>query len=76
MAEPKTRSEMFGDFLREAAVLVLVFGPLDYLVSKPFTVLWFGVILLASAGFCAILFVVGHEGRREAMASVKQARER
>jgi hypothetical protein len=46
---------MFGDFLREAAVLVLVFGPLDYLVSKPFTVLWFGVILLASAGFCAIL---------------------
>ena len=46
---------MFGDFLREAAVLVLVFGPLDYLVSKPFTVFWFGVILVGSAGFCAIL---------------------
>jgi hypothetical protein len=46
---------MLGDFHREAAVLVLVFGPLDYLVSKPFTPLWFGVILGVSAALCAIL---------------------
>jgi hypothetical protein len=46
--EPKHRAEVLGDFLREAAVLVLVFGPLDYLVSRPFTPIWFGVILVVS----------------------------
>jgi hypothetical protein len=55
VAEPRGRSEMFADFLREAAVLVLVFGPLDYLVSKPFTLLWFGISLGASAVICALL---------------------
>jgi hypothetical protein len=66
---------MFGDFLREAAVLVLVFGPLDYLVSKPFTVLWFGYSP-CERWFLRDPFVVGHEGRREAMVSVKEARGR
>ena len=33
MAEPKSGAEMIGDFLREASVLVVVFCPLESMVS-------------------------------------------
>lgn len=46
----KTIVEMVGEFLREAAVLVLVFGFLDQLSKgQPLNAIWTGFILLISA---------------------------
>lgn len=46
---------MFGECLREIAVLVFVFGPLDKLVHNELTVVWLGwaTVIAATA------FVVG-----------------
>ena len=49
MEQRKTIVEMVGEFLREAAVLVLVFGFLDQLADgKPLGAVWTGFILLIS----------------------------
>jgi hypothetical protein len=50
MDQRKTIVEMVSEFLREAAVLVLVFGFLDVFVTgKPFSAVWTGFVLLVSA---------------------------
>jgi len=53
---PKTFTEMLGETLREVAVLVIVFVPLDVLVSgRHFAWIWF----LATVGISAPLFLMG-----------------
>ncbi len=53
---PKTFTEMLGEALREVAVLVIVFVPLDVLVAgRHFTWKWF----LATVGISAPLFLMG-----------------
>ena len=50
MSHRKTIVEMVGEFLREAAVLVLVFGFLDVFVNgRPLSAVWTGFVLLVSA---------------------------
>ena len=50
MNERKSVAEMMADLLREAALLTVVFIPLDRIVSegKPFTQGWFWTTLLIS----------------------------
>ena len=55
MSERCTPAEMGGDFLREAAVLIAVFGPVDALFNRALT-LWVFVLTLILA---AVLMVVG-----------------
>jgi hypothetical protein len=51
----KSVQEMIGEFLREAGVLVLVFGFLDlFMTGRPVT-FWFGVSVFSISG----LFLVG-----------------
>jgi hypothetical protein len=58
VAEHKEKSQLLGDFLREIAVLIIVFYPLDagfkntfewsifvLVAVLAFTLLWFGMIL-------------------------------
>ena len=48
--ERKSVAEMFGEFLREAAVLVAVFMPLDQMVTQQrFTWVWICCTLLMSS---------------------------
>jgi hypothetical protein len=49
---PRHLSEMFGEYLREAAVLVLIFVPLDLLVPKAnyLRPKWLALTLLLSLG--------------------------
>jgi hypothetical protein len=53
----KTIAEMISEYLREAAVLVAVFIPLDRILSqgKTFTRQWFWI----TVGFSAVLLVAG-----------------
>jgi len=49
LARPKSRSEMAGEFLREVAVLVMVFAPLEALFN-PGQLAWWetaGIVLAA-----------------------------
>jgi hypothetical protein len=45
---------MYGGFLREAAVLILVFGPLDYLVTDRPSWYWLIVVVLVSMAVCGV----------------------
>ena len=58
LAKPKSRGEMAGDFLREIAVLLLVFAPLEALFNPGVWNWWeiAAVVLLALA--------LGHTGMR------------
>ena len=57
MDRQKTIAEMISEYLREAAVLVAVFIPLDRILSqeKSFTRQWFWI----TVGVSAILLVAG-----------------
>ena len=57
MDHQKTIAEMISEYLREAAVLVAVFIPLDRILSqgKSFTRQWFWI----TVGVSAILLIAG-----------------
>ena len=55
MSEKKDVSEMVGDFLREAAVLVFVFIPIDYGITGTLTL----KLVLASGTLSLALLVMG-----------------
>ena len=57
MDRPKTIAEMISEYLREAAVLVAVFIPLDRILSqgKSFTRRWFWI----TVGVSAVLLIAG-----------------
>ena len=57
MDSQKTIAEMISEYLREAAVLVAVFIPLDRVLSqgKSFTYQWFWI----TVGVSAILLIAG-----------------
>jgi len=52
--EPKNTSEMIGEYLREAAVLILIFVPIDILIprysnlQKPISLTWLIATLVLS----------------------------
>lgn len=59
MEEPKSVAEMIGEMLREAAVLVAVFVPLDVVLAFNFTMGWKDVLLLIeSTVLASALFAV------------------
>jgi hypothetical protein len=58
LATPRSRSEMTGELLREAALLVMVFAPLDALFS-PGLLRWWQVLVLA-----AVAAALGYMGMR------------
>ena len=65
MAYRKSIVEMLGEFLREAAVLVLVFGFLDQFSSgRPLNAIWTAFILLVS-GLSLALGILFERERRE-----------
>ena len=54
----QTVAQMLGGFVREAAVLVAVFAPLDMAIQKtPFTLLNV-IAILASVGFLLVLGIL------------------
>jgi hypothetical protein len=57
--------EMLGEFLREAGVLVLVFGFLDlYMTEKPVT-FWFVMGILSLSGFLLVSGILIEITRKE-----------
>lgn len=61
----KTVLEMLGEFLREAGVLVLVFGFLDlYMTEKPVT-FWFVMGILSLSGFLLVSGILIEITRKE-----------
>lgn len=58
LARPKSRSEMAGEFLREIAVLLIVFLPLEALFN-PGALPWW-----ESAAIVVMAFGVGYLGMR------------
>ena len=61
----KSVQEMLGEFLREAGVLVLVFGFLDlYMIEKPVT-FWFAVGILSLSGFLLVSGILAEITRKE-----------
>ncbi|MBI4500763.1 MAG: hypothetical protein HY700_06330 [Gemmatimonadetes bacterium] len=61
---PKGVPEMLGEFLREAAVLVVVFGFLDQLLAEREMTLGYGIAVLASSGFILMSGIVLELTRR------------
>lgn len=60
----QTVAQMLGEFVREAAVLVAVFAPLDMAIQKtPFTLLNV-VAILASVGFLLVLGILIEVARK------------
>ncbi len=60
----QTVAQMLGEFVREAAVLVAVFAPLDMAIQKtPFTVLSV-IASLASVGFLLVLGILIEVARK------------
>lgn len=56
---------MLGEFLREAGVLVLVFGFLDlYMTERPVT-FWFAIGILSLSGFLLVSGILAAITRRE-----------
>jgi hypothetical protein len=56
---------MIGEFLREAGVLVLVFGFLDlFMTEKPIT-FWFAVSVFSISGFFLATGMLAEVSRRE-----------
>ncbi len=54
----QTVAQMLGEFVREAAVLLAVFAPLDMAIQKtPFTLLNV-IAILASVGFLLVLGIL------------------
>ena len=73
MSERKTLLEMIGEALREIAVLVLVFAPLDRWVERrPYS----PVDTLETFGISGTLFVLGVflERRRQSLENVARTR--
>jgi hypothetical protein len=59
MADRRTAGEMIGEFLREAAVLVAVFLPLDrMLTNSPLTLGWYVAILGLSGSLLGVGILV------------------
>ncbi len=56
LARPKSRSEMVAEFLREVAVLLVVFVPVDALFN-PGALSWWEIAIIV-----AIALVVGYVG--------------
>lgn len=52
LAKPKSRSEMAGEFLREVAVLLMVFAPLEALFS-PEALRWWEIVALMALAVCS-----------------------
>jgi hypothetical protein len=50
LARPKSSSEMAGKFLREIAVLLMVFGPLEALFN-PGALRWWEIAAIVAAAF-------------------------
>lgn len=50
LAKPKSRSEMAGEFLREVAVLLMVFAPLEALFN-PGALPWWEILAIVAAAF-------------------------
>jgi len=69
MGEPKSVAEMMGEMLRDAAVLVAVFVPLDVVLALKVALVWETTMLLIESTLivCAVLAIVGMviERRRE-----------
>lgn len=55
MSEKRTVAEMFAEYLREAAVLVLVFAPLDTAVAGALTL----KVVLGTLAMSAFLLGIG-----------------
>jgi hypothetical protein len=61
----KSVQEMLGEFLREAGVLVLVFGFLDlYMTERPVT-FWFAIGILSLSGFLLVSGILAEITRRD-----------
>lgn len=61
----KSVQEMIGEFLREAGVLVVVFGFLDlFMTEKPIT-FWFAVSVFSISGFFLVTGMLAEVSRRE-----------
>jgi hypothetical protein len=67
--EPKSVAAMIGEMLRDVAVLMLVFVPLDVFIAWHFTLSWTASILIIETTLlgCGILAAIGIwvERRRE-----------
>ena len=62
MAGPKPSAEMASEFIREAAVLILVFGPIEAVLAKKDFELsweWVAVIAMGSVVVSLVTFFAG-----------------
>jgi hypothetical protein len=58
LKKPKTHTQMIGEFLREASVLIVVFAPLETLFNPGVSSWW------ETAAIVALGLVVGYVGMR------------
>jgi hypothetical protein len=63
VAERREKSQLFGDFLREIAVLMIVFYPLEAEFNSHFE--WSIFLLVAAFAFMLLWFGMILEGRDE-----------
>ncbi len=55
MSERRSVADMLGEFLREAAVLIIVFSPLDRIVrNQPLTLTYVNVIVALSGALLGL----------------------
>ncbi len=60
----QTVAQMLGEFLREAAVLVAVFAPVDMAIQNPPFTLLNVIAIVASVGFLLVLGILIEVVRR------------
>lgn len=63
MAERRQKSQLFGDFLREIAVLIIVFYPIEAEFSKQFD--WSIFLLVAVLAFILLWLGMVLEGTED-----------
>jgi hypothetical protein len=61
----KSVQEMIGEFLREAGVLVLVFGFLELFMTEQPITFWFAVSVFSISGFFLVTGMLAELSRRE-----------
>ena len=61
----KSVQEMVGEFLREAGVLVAVFGFLDLLMTARPVTIWFSMGILSASGFLLTSGILAEVTRKE-----------
>lgn len=61
----KSVQEMLGEFLREAGVLVLVFGFLDLYMTDKAVTFWFAIGIFSVSGFLLVSGILAELTRKE-----------